>query len=320
MIAGASSGAVYQLEREAMARRVQDHSQRLPGSAPPYTTAFDLGNGRLALGALGGASILHYRPGEPRQSLQAIQLPGPMTCPVVAWRNGFVAATEVGQVFLYDAETAAPAATPFQPELRPGRKYHWLQPAVIGAGEASRLAVSDGRSKIYLLGFVAEPEPHLEALAAADVGASPLVSPLAVSGERVFAGAEDGKLAIFAAADLAPSEPIALGGRVIWGPHGAEGGLLLAVDTGELMLVAPDGAIRWRRPVEHGPLGGTPLIVDSHAFALHPSGGLSRINLADGAEQSFTDLGQPAVAGPVAYGERLIVSAPDGTLLVVNRP
>jgi hypothetical protein len=51
---------------------------------------------------------------------------------------------------------------------------------------------------------------------------------------------------------------------------------------------------------------------------LHVEGGLARVNLADGAEASYTDLGQPAAAGPVALGERWMVGAADGTLLVVN--
>jgi hypothetical protein len=62
------------------------------------------------------------------------------------------------------------------------------------------------------------------------------------------------------------------------------------------------------------------LVDGDQAFLLSPTAGIARISLNDGAEQSFAKLGQPAVKGPVAFGPRLIVAAPDGTLLVVNRP
>jgi hypothetical protein len=94
----------------------------------------------------------------------------------------------------------------------------------------------------------------------------------------------------------------------------------LALESGELVALSADGAIRWRRPVEHGNLGGAPLVAESEAVLLHPATGLEFINLADGAEAAFVELGQPAIAGPVAFGSRLLLAAPDGTLLVVNRP
>jgi hypothetical protein len=86
------------------------------------------------------------------------------------------------------------------------------------------------------------------------------------------------------------------------------------------MLIGADAAIAWRRELGHGDLAGRPLVKDGAALLLHASGGLSRISLADGAEAGYADLGQSAVAGPVPLGERVVVAAPDGALIVVNRP
>jgi hypothetical protein len=86
------------------------------------------------------------------------------------------------------------------------------------------------------------------------------------------------------------------------------------------MFVADDMAIRWRRELLHGELGGRPLAADGAVILLHVEGGLSRVALSDGAEAGFADIGQPAEAGPVPLGERVIVTAPDGALVVVNRP
>ena len=53
---------------------------------------------------------------------------------------------------------------------------------------------------------------------------------------------------------------------------------------------------------------------------LWQQGGLSRLELADGSEAAYVPLPQPVVAGPIAFGKRLVVSAYDGTLLVVDQP
>jgi hypothetical protein len=313
---------VFVLDRDAMSRRVQDQAARLTGQPvpKPFTDCVDLGQNRLVLGAVESPAMLHFRPGDPRQALTAVNLPGPLACPPIAWRDGFVAATAVGQVFFYNADTAAQAAVPFQPELTPGNTFRWVRPAIVGEGADQQLVISDGAEKIYLLSIAAQPQPHLEATATVDVGPAPLASPLAVIGNRVIAGTEGGALASFTLPELTPAEPVDLGGRIVWGPFPAEDGALAALDTEELVAIAPDGAVRWRQPLKHGKLGGEPLVDGDAAILLCPGSGVLRINLADGAEGAFVELAQPAVAGPTAFGQRLVLGAADGTLLVVNRP
>lgn len=320
--AGSATGAVFVLDREAMTRRVQDQAARLPGPAAPkpFTAAVDLGQSRLVLGAVESPALLHFRPGDPRQALTAVTLPGPLACAPVAWRDGFVAASAVGQVLFYNADTAAQAAVPFQPELTPGNSFRWVRPAVVGEGADQQLVISDGVEKVYLLSVAAQPQPHLEAAATVDVGPAPLVSPLAVIGNRVIAGTENGKLASYALPELTPAEPVDLGGRIVWGPFPAEDGALAALDSDELIAIAADGAVRWRQPLQHGQLGGEPIVAGGAAIVLCPAGGVARISLADGAEGAYVQLGQPVVAGPTALGQRLVLGAADGTLLIVNRP
>jgi hypothetical protein len=321
--AAAASGAVYLLDREAMVRGVQDNATRaeaLIGSPPPLTTCIDLGDGALAAGAEGSEAVLLVRPDDPRQAVRKANLPSPLAGALSAWQSRLVAPTEVGQVFLVDAATATPAGTPFQPELTPGRKYHWLPAAGVGEGENAALIVSDGAEQLYLVRQVEGPAPHLELVKSVDVGPSPLVTPLVVVGNRVLAGTQDGRLAVFELPELKPVDPVELDGRAVWGPYPAGEGALLATAAGELMLIGADAAIAWRRELEHGELAGTPLVKDGVALVLHAAGGLANINLSDGAETGYVDLGQSAVAGPVPLGERVVVAAPDGALLVVNRP
>ena len=152
------------------------------------------------------------------------------------------------------------------------------------------------------------------------VGGSPLASQLAVVGNLLVAGNEAGQLARFSLPDLQPQDAVDVGGQVVWGPYSVGQAALLASDADELVLVGVDGKISWRQPLKRGQLGGTPLVEASHASILYPERGIARIGLANGVEQAFAEISQSAVEGPVAFGPRLLVSAADGAVLVVNKP
>jgi hypothetical protein len=322
IVAAATNGTIFVLDREAMARRVQDQGLRIERSSLKpdlFGNAADLGGGRLALAQEGVNAIIHYRPNDPRQQLREIELPAPVSGELLAWGEAFAAPTTAGQIYLYGSDDAALLGAPFQPELTPGQKFRWLSPTIVGEGEAAQLAVSDGASKLYLLERVAEPEPHVEASATVDVGPSPLVGRLAAVGPTIFAATESGKLARFAAPDLAPGEATDLGGRVIWGPFATADAVLLATEAKELLAIGTDGAIRWRQPLAQGQPVGRPLASGDQAIVLHPLG-FASYALADGTPGNFVEVGQALAAGPVPFAGRLVVCASDGTLLVVNQP
>lgn len=319
----AASGAAYVIDRDAMVRGVQDRAIRaeaLIGSPPPLTTSVETGDGALAAGAEGSEALMIVRPDDPREAVLKVSLPSPLAGALSPWLGRIVCTTAVGQVFLIDAATGAPAGTPFQPELSPGQKYRWLAAAATGEGDDAALALSDGVERLYLVRQAATPTPHLEMIRSVDVGPSQLVTPLATVGTNVIAGTQDGRLAAFALPELKPAEPVELGGRVVWGPFPAGDGALVATDAAELLLIGVDAAVAWRRDLEHGQLAGKPLVKNGAALVVYAQGGLALVNLADGAEQGYAEIGQSAVAGPVPLGERVVVVAPDGALLVVNRP
>jgi outer membrane protein assembly factor BamB len=316
-----ASGASYALDRQALVRGVQDKAERATAAPTiPLSESVDLGGGRIVAGSIGGAALVLFQPGDASLPVRVVSLAGPLSCAPVAWRGGFVAATVVGQVFLFDGETGESLAAAFQPELAPDRQYKWLAPATTGDDDASQLVLSDGAEQLHLIELAPEPAPHLQAVKTVDVGASPLVTPLAVAANTVFAGTEDGAIARFELPELKAAEPLDVGARVAWGPFAVGDAVILATESGDLMRIGPAGEPQWRRPLEHGALAGKPLIDGDSVLALHSAGGVSRINLADGAETGYSDIGQSAIAGPIALGERLVVAASDGALLVVNRP
>ncbi len=318
-----TSGAAFQLDREALARRIQDRAERSSSSRrgmPIFTESTSLGEGRIVAGEIGSPTLLHYRPGAPRGELKSLKLPGELTSELVAWRNGFLAPTHVGQVYFLNADDGEQLATPFQPPLEANTRYRWLTPAVYGTAENSQFVLSDGNEQIYLVTLAADPQPHLEVAAETPLGSTVLNTRLAVNGEVAVAGTDAGALAIFKLPTLESATPLDVGGQITWGPFPAGDGFLFVTDADELVFVTGAGEVGWRIPLEDKQPAGTPLIDGDAAFVAWQLHGISRVNLADGTFSATTPLEQAIVAGPIPYATRLILAAADGTLLVINRP
>jgi outer membrane protein assembly factor BamB len=328
-----ATGAIYKIDRAAMGRRVQDQARRLPGKGQadegmPLAESVALGGDTIVFAAGQGArQLLLYQRNAVNNPLRRISLASPSACPPVAWGDGVVVPTRLGQVYYFDASTLNETSglddpggqstyAPFQPPLQAGVEYEWLSPATAGAG----LVLSDGREKLYLLQRLAEPHPHLDAQAEVDVGPSPLVTPLAVVGDLVVAGTEDGKLARFTLPSLQPQDPVALGARVVWGPYNIGDRLLVVTAADELVCLDTSGVIAWRQPAESGGPGGRPLGMGAEVLLPWQDGSLSLVELSGGQQRAKWNLAQPVVTGPVAFGRRLVLSSHDGTLLVVDRP
>ena len=219
-------------------------------------------------------------------------------------------------------------ATPFQPPLEANQTIRWLTPALFPSTSDSpdtQLVISDG-TKLYLLSQVAEPTPHLEATTALPVDpadpATGLTSPLAVAGNVVAAGTSTGAVALFELPALTPRATTDVGGQLAWGPFAAGESFVCSTDGGELLCLGPDGAILWRTPLGDRRPTGKPLIDTAAAsltlaWQLH---GVSRLSLADGSELAQASLDQALVGGPIPLGRRLVLTAADGTLLIVNQP
>jgi outer membrane protein assembly factor BamB/tetratricopeptide (TPR) repeat protein len=316
-----ASGAIYELDRAAMKKRVQNQARsQAPvrqGENLPLTQSLELQDNRLVFSAGQGArQLLLYSRDAHGDPLQRIPLASPAACPPVAWGDGVVIPTRIGQVYYFSTTTGQQSYAPFQPALQAGREYSWLSPAIAG----EHLVLCDRRDKIYLLQRLAEPQPHLSALTEVKVGPSPLVTPLVVFGQKVMAGTQDGKLARFQLPELEIRDPIELGADIVWGPHVVADRLLTVTAQDELICLDSQGEITWRQPIENSGINGRPLQVDEEVLLLWQDGSLTLVELTTGKQRVKLNLDQPIVAGPVAFGKRVLLSTHDGTLLVVNLP
>ena len=90
--------------------------------------------------------------------------------------------------------------------------------------------------------------------------------------------------------------------------------------TDELVCFDAQATVVWRQSLTHGPPAGQPIAHDDSVVLLWQQGALSYLQPSSGEETAYIPLPQPVVAGPVVFGQRLVVSSYDGTLLIVDHP
>jgi hypothetical protein len=320
LVFATADGLVFRFGEAAMRSRVHDEplaANAAPATLPPLSSGADLGRGRAAFAAPDSDRLLLYNPAPPAGSAQWIHLDSPLACAVTPLADGFVAPLRVGQVFYLSAETGQPLATPFQPVLEPGAAYDY-QPAA-PASDPRQFVITDGREKIYLVGLVDQPQPHLKALAEAKAPA-PIESPLAVLGDAAIAVAGSSQLVRYRLPSLEPAGEASLPAPVTWGPFPAGDNLLLITADEQLIAISAAGDVAWQHHVEHGDLAGPPLVHGDSATLAYRSGIVERRSLADGKPAAAMDVGHPLAAGPVQFMKHLVLTAGDGTLLVVDQP
>jgi hypothetical protein len=288
----------------------------MPAKLPPLSFAVDLGHGRAAFAAPDSDRLLIYNPAA-GGAAKWIQLESPLSCAVTPLADGLVAPLKIGQVFYRSAADGAQLATPFQPLLTPGRTWDY-QPAAATEDER-QFVIADGREKIYLVELIDQPQPHLEAVAEAKVPA-PIESPIVVLGDAVIAVAGSSQLVRFRLPSLEPAGDANLPAPAVWGPFRTGDALLLATADDQLLAVSATGEIAWQAAIEHGELAGAPLVMNGSVLLAYRNGLLERRLLADGKAQATTDVEHPLAAGPVRFLKRLVLTASDGTLLVVDPP
>lgn len=316
-------GALFELAPDVLAKNGVRNAAASPAD---FKESFSGAVGATPLA--GGGAVISSTTIGPRalvatqaDKLHWLPLPDPLGAPAIGFQGGVLAPGRLGQVLLLDAESGMSLVQPFQPRLERGAEFRWTEPVVLNERE---VLLSDGQSKLYRIGTVAKPEPHLAALAEAKLQ-GPITAPLAVAGKTAFAVDGQGELIGFAVGDagtnsLSAGKSWPLSPAVAWGPYAAGSQVLVATTDGRLLCISERQEMRWQVELKHGPLSGTPLAVDDALLLTTKSGQVCRLKLASGEETGAIDVGEPIAAGPVAFGRRLLLAAKGGALLVVASP
>ncbi len=260
--------------------------------------------------------LLIYDPRAEDGKLRRRKLAEPAAARPVGFAKGLLIPTKIGQVMVLDPDTGRNLAEPFQPVVEAGREVAWTDPTVYADNQA---LLSDGATKLFRLNVVAEPRPHLEAVATADL-ATPLVSAAAVAGEFAYVVDAGNRLLSFHLPDLAPAKDWRLDSRAIWGPRPVGGQVWVGTLSGQLTCVSGAGELVWQVPFEAGSIIGTPIESRGAIVAGSSSGGVYRLAPDTGKILSEVRLGQPLSVGPQRWHERLLFGGSDGTLHLVAEP
>jgi len=290
-----------------------DSTSDLSGSFSSGARAFALEGGRLALVGGSGEARARIAGKNPADRLRWLALPDPLGSTPISFAGGLLVPGRLGQVFVIDPEDGRNLVDPFQPQLKAGVEYVWSVPVKLGENEA---LLADGRDKLYRLGVSPQTTPHLVKLAEAPL-AGPVTSPVVVLGETAYAVDGTDDLRSFVLPDLSAGPTWTLEGGVAWGPVVSDGKVLVATRGGELLCLDDARKEIWRVPLPYGLLAGAPLSDDGGYLLATQNGVVYRIAAESGAELAKIEIGEPLAAGPVALGQRLLLTGHDGTLLVV---
>jgi hypothetical protein len=225
---------------------------------------------------------------------------------------------KTGQVFLLDPRTGDKRIEPFQVGPENEVPFPRRVPAVTGENE---VVLADGGTKLYHLAVREEPNPHLAELAQVEFS-QPIVSPVAVLEELVFAVDAAGVLSVLQLPDLVRQENTeqTLTGRCVWGPERVGAHVLLATDEGRLLCLDGNAKLLWQIELPYGPLAGLPAEVEGHFILAAIGGVVWRVEAASGNELGKIDTGRPLGTGPVALGQQLLLGGHDGCLYLVEQP
>ena len=322
---------LFELTPEVFQAGVVDQAAAAAGAAArgkPFTEVQAMDQGRWALAsARERGHVVVYDPNAatPDARLRDVLLKAAGTAQVAATPvfglGGLIAPLDNGQVLLLDPATGDNKLLPFQPTVEAGSKIAWQRAAVVGT-EQREFVIADNRRKLFRVGVKDQPEPHLAELAQVQLEVD-IVSPLAAVGDTVYGvvrGANSDTILSFGATDLAAGKEWPVEGRIVWGPEVLNDLVLLATDRQTLLAFEAGQKQRWTSPLSYGPLVGRPLPVSGNLLLASLSGTVWMISSQDGKELTKAEVGEPLGAGPVAFanGSRLLVSAADGTLLVIR--
>ncbi|NQT40133.1 MAG: PQQ-binding-like beta-propeller repeat protein [Planctomycetes bacterium] len=293
------------------------------------TDMCELEDGHLAVSSGKGAEVIaRFDAGaaQPRQSSGQLDLVDPLACSPLPFDSGLLAATTKGQIVLLDLQTGAPLAEPFQPTRESGVEILWRGLAAV---DGQRFLVSDGRTKLYLVGIQDQPTRNLAALAENETDLpEPIVSPIAVLGQVAYA--VDGARQLIALklppADaagtpaLTRSEVQSLAAPCSWGPQRVGDRVLLKTAGNRLLCVDDQQKVQWAVSAPEGVVAGPPMALDKDFVLAFTDGVVWRISQETGKEIARLDTGVPLAGGPVPWQGKLLLSGHDGTLYTLDVP
>ncbi len=285
------------------------------------TDGTDEGNGEWVFGVLPNLNqVVYYRSENRDNPLRlgtlAIPIGNAATSPV-PFAGGLLVPLKDGTIVCLDPQSGGPRFQPFQPSNPAAPAVQWNPPGVVEGGK--EFVIADTRGMVYRVGT--QNRTQLVELVSRSLECE-AVGPAACAGTASFVtkrGADCDTLIGLNSATLAPVQQWPMQGRLQWGPV-AVGDSVWAATESELISVEGVSQIRWRVEWKHAAPIGRPLVSGGHVCLATKTGWLIQVDPSKGAMVSTIDVGELLSAGPVLYGNRLLVAGQSGTVLMVAPP
>ncbi len=318
----ASNGTVYRVASDGSEKKGTGRVDlRVADTA--FQHVYHLPDGRFLLLSRSGRGLI-YNPNLPDDPMQLVQfsLPSaPSDVDPLFLAENVVVPLRSGEIVAWNATGTGKPLLPFQPSLKPGMTVNWLAPVHVSENKAEFI-IADDQQRLLRIGVVDSGGRRLASLAQATTP-EPLVGRLAVLGDTILglsARSDSDAVWGFNLATLRAGEPIAVPGRVTWGPIVYGDIALLAVagagpDACQLMALDHPLQSRWTAALSEGwPVGAT-LLNPNELLLATDRGALLRLRVADGTLVASVALSGPAAGSPMVVGTKVWIPATDGGLL-----
>jgi outer membrane protein assembly factor BamB/TolA-binding protein len=286
-----------------------------------FADSFNLDdNNFVSVGGLGSKEYVTVSDGDLK--LQTLSAPSNRpACPPIAVNGQLLVANSNGQVAVVDPRTGAMVGEAFQPPIKPAKKVRWIRPVQVSDTEvAVATEASDATSSaLYLL----EIQDGRAVVAKSTLESNgTFVGKLAVDNGFVFAADRiDNADAIikFDVASGAETARVPLDdGLVVDGPWQTDKGLLVQLDSDQMVLLDSNLNQKWIRKIGNQRFACPPTSIAGRMALVLQSGRIIFIDDETGKETDVIDLGQPIVHAPTFANGKVYFSGMDGTVHVLN--
>ena len=243
-------------------------------------------------------------------------------CEPVVINGQLIVANMNGQIAAINPATGGVSGEPFLPPVTPGKDVQWLNPIQISNDQiaiATQVGANSGASNSSLYVLNIEKARSINSNGSLESNGN-YVGRLATSKGAIFAADRvDEADSIVKLNDSAQElERVTLNGLVVDGPWTVGGGVVVHLDSDQLVLFDESLQQKWVYNASNNRLACPPQLIRNQLALVLQNGTINFLDLASGEEASKTELGQPIVHAPTFADGKIFFSGMDGTVHVLS--
>lgn len=311
-----TAGSFYKMDRQPL-RSTADSDPGQGRSATLFVQPVQVGDSATVLLNQSKANQLAYysAANSTLQVLSASFGTATPSCPPVAVGEHVAIGLDNGQFILVNPTNGSLAASPYQPQMEPGRKVQWNAPVYLP--DSQTLIVASDLQKLVRL----SAGDALRSLTETDLE-HPLTGPLVnVAGQiaAVNSTRSGDELVFYNATSLEQGPSLSLDGRLISGPFPLPEGCILQTDS-KLVSVSADGSQKWSIDFPKSVLVAAPMENAGNLICATRDGQVWVVQADNGTIVGSSDAGQGFTSAPILLPAGLLLGSDEGAVLALPVP